>query len=102
MQLFLFLALFLALAFMFFAVQNLEVITVTLVTWTFEGSLAFILALAFSTGILTGILLFIPTLWRKLIAGRAQKKRIGELEKELLTFSEQQDAPEPAEMEEQL
>lgn len=102
MQLFLFLALLLAMAFMFFAVQNLEVITVAFATWTFESSLAFILVLTFTAGILTGILLFIPTLWRNMITGRAQKKRIGKLEKELLDIIEQQDAPETAEIEEQL
>ncbi|HDK81602.1 MAG TPA: LapA family protein [Nitrospirae bacterium] len=91
MQVFLFLAMILVLGVLFFAVQNSEVITITFFNWIFEGSLALILALAFSSGLLAGILLFIPTWWGKMKTGRAQKKRINELEQQLLH------APEPEE-----
>jgi uncharacterized integral membrane protein len=94
MQLFLFLALILALGLVLFAIQNAAVITLTFVKWTFEGSLAFILALTFAVGILTGIFLFIPTWWRNAKKGRAQRKRIYELEREVLDIAEHGDTPE--------
>ena len=89
MQFFLFLALIFALALVLFAVQNSMVITLTFINWTFEGSLAFILALTFVAGMLAGIFLFIPTWWRKAMQGRTQRKRIQELEKEISNFEEQ-------------
>jgi len=68
-----------------FAVQNSAVITVTFITWTFEGSLAFILALTFAIGALAGIFISIPTLWRKARQTKAQRKRIQELEENTQT-----------------
>jgi putative membrane protein len=88
MQFFLFLALIIALALVLFAVQNSTVITLTFIKWTFDGSLAFILALTFAIGILTGIFLFIPTWWRNAKKGRSQRKRIQELEREVLDIAE--------------
>jgi uncharacterized membrane protein YciS (DUF1049 family) len=61
----------------------------TFITWKFEGSLAFILALVFGVGMLTGIFLAVPTLWRKAMESRLQRKRIKELERELLNSTEQ-------------
>lgn len=88
MQFFLFIALILAFALVLFAVQNSTVITLTFITWKFEGSLAFILALVFGVGMLTGIFLAVPTLWRKARESRSQRKRIKELERELLNSTE--------------
>lgn len=85
MQFFLFLALIFALIFMLLAIQNPTVITLGFIKWDFSVPLAFILALIFAAGILTGIFLLIPTWWRKVKVGRAQRRRIQELEKELLT-----------------
>jgi uncharacterized integral membrane protein len=89
MQVFLFIALILAFALVLFAVQNSTVITLAFVTWKFEGSLAFILALVFAVGMLTGIFLAVPTLWRKARENRSHRKRIKELERERLSFTEQ-------------
>jgi uncharacterized integral membrane protein len=100
MQFFLFLALILVLALVLFAIQNSIAATLTFVTWNFESSLTFILALAFTAGMMTGIFLFIPTWWRKVRKNRAQRKRIQELERELLNFVEQKDTPELGEVEE--
>lgn len=94
MQFFLFLALILALALVLFAVQNSTVITLTFIKWTFAGSLAFILALTFAGGMFTGIFLSIPTWWRKARENRAQRRRIQELEREVLNAVEQKDTPE--------
>ncbi|MDQ3014969.1 MAG: LapA family protein [bacterium] len=43
-----------------FALQNLEVITVTFLAWQLDGSLAVILILAVTTGVLIGVLVSLP------------------------------------------
>ncbi len=89
MQLFLFLALIVVIIFALLAIQNHDLITIQFIKWSFSGPLAFILALTFLAGILTGVFMFIPSLWRKAKTGRAQRKRIKELERELLSSTEQ-------------
>ncbi len=83
MQFFLILALVIILALVFFALQNSTVITLTFLVWEYTGSLAFIIALTFAAGILTGILLTVPSWWRKTRAYRASRRRLKELEQEL-------------------
>jgi|Deesub1362A_J573_1020465.scaffolds.fasta_scaffold00361_22 uncharacterized integral membrane protein len=83
MQLFLFLALIITILLAILAFQNPELITIRFVKWSLSGSLAFVLATTFLTGILTGIFLFIPFFWRKARTARAQKRQIRELEKRL-------------------
>lgn len=100
MQFFFFLALILALALMTFAVQNKEIMTLTFINWAFEGPVALVLTIAFVAGILVGFFLIIPAWWRKAKGGRAQKKRIRELEREIQDIIERQEAPEPEIMEE--
>ncbi len=95
MRFFLVLALILTILFVILAIQNPTVITLTFIKWTFSGPLTFILALIFAAGILGGIFLFIPTWWRKVKGCRAQKRRIQELERELLSATEQKDTPAP-------
>jgi uncharacterized integral membrane protein len=100
MQFFLFLALILALALMLFTVQNPAVITVNFINWTFEGSLALILVLAFAAGMLAGIFSSLPAWWRKAKTSRAQKKRIHELERDLVDAAEHKLSLKPEETEE--
>lgn len=100
MQFFLFISLVLAMALVFFAFQNPRIIELKFITWTFENSLTAILALVFTAGMITGIFLSIPTWWRKAKSNRVQKKRIQELERNLLGFAEQGDAPAPGESDE--
>ncbi len=83
MQFFLFMALIITMILLLFAVQNSEVITLTFVNRAFKGSVAFILAIVFAGGMLTGIFISIPAWWRKVRQGRSHKKRIQELEEEL-------------------
>ncbi len=95
MQFFLFLALIFALVLVLFAVQNSIVISLNFVNWSFEGSLAFVLSLTFVAGVIAGVFLFLPAWWRKAMQGRAQRKRIHELESELSSLAEEQeDEPE--------
>lgn len=88
MQFFLFLALFLSLALVVFALQNSEVIIVNFINWAFESSLALLLVLTFAAGMLAGVFSSIPAFWRKAKTNRIQKRRIQELEREVLDFSE--------------
>lgn len=94
MQFFLFIALILVFALVLFAVQNSTIITLAFIKWTFEGSLAFILTLVFAVGMLTGIFLSIPTWWRKARENRSQRRRIKDLERELLSVTEHKDTSE--------
>ncbi len=95
MQAFLFLALIFAFALVIMAIQNAAVIKVTFIAWTFEGPLAFVLALAFAVGLISGIFIALPALWRKSRQIRTQKKLIKELEESKQSISgERSDAAE--------
>ena len=80
MQTFLFLALLIAFTLVLFAVQNSDVVPVKFLAFHFEGSLAFILVVVFASGVLTGILMAVPSLWRKSSALREQRRKIKQLE----------------------
>ncbi len=96
MYFFLFVASIILVAFLILTVQNpTAVVTLKFISWTFEGPLAFVLAVPFAAGILASIFLFIPTLWKKSRAVRIHKKRIQELEKELSSANEQLGADRP-------
>ena len=57
MQIRLIVGLFLAIGAVVFAMQNIAPVTVTLGVWSFQGSLALVLLLAFATGALVAALL---------------------------------------------
>ena len=80
MQVFLFLALTIALIAALFAIQNVAPVTVSFVIWTFEGSLAVILFVAVLAGALASGLASIPTIVRGKWQVAALKKRVIELE----------------------
>ena len=80
MQIFLFLALLIAIALIFFAIQNSAIVAVNFLAFHFEGSLALILVVVFASGVLTGILMTVPLLWRKSSALREQRRKIKQLE----------------------
>ena len=97
MQLFLFLALIITILFALLAIQNPGLITIQFVKWSFSGPLAFILAIAFFSGILAGVFILVPTLWRRAKTGRAQRRRIQELERELVsTINQKEEALQTA------
>jgi putative membrane protein len=85
MQFFLFLAILIAVALVFFAVQNAGIVAVSFLTFRFEGSLAFILVIVFAAGFLSGILMSVPSLLRKGSAVREQKRKVKQLEEALKT-----------------
>jgi uncharacterized integral membrane protein len=92
MQFSVFIALVIVFVLMLFSVQNQTIITLTFFKWTFESSLAFISALTFATGMLTGICLVVPAWWRKARVNKVQRKRIQELERDVLNVAEYRDA----------
>lgn len=80
MQIFLFVALLIAFVLVLFAVQNSALVKVAFLAFHFEGSLAFILVVVFASGVLAGILMTVPSFWRKSSALREQRRKIKKLE----------------------
>lgn len=66
-----------------FALQNVAVITVTFFSWELTGSLALILLLAITTGVLIAILLLLPEFINNFFKYRNLKKGNKKLEEEL-------------------
>ena len=83
MHIFIFLALLITIALVLFAVQNAALVTVTFLTFHVEGSLAFILVLVFALGFLSGILVTVPSFWRKSSALREQKRKVKQMEEDI-------------------
>ncbi len=70
-------------------VQNSAIITLTFFSWTYSNSIAVMLAIPFAAGLVAGLVLFFPLWWKKATTLRKHKKRVKELEDELLGISEQ-------------
>lgn len=82
MIIFLILGLILGSLSVIFALQNTDVITVTLFAWQVEGSLALILLLALLTGIIICGLMSIPEVIRNQMRFNALKKELAALKAE--------------------
>ncbi len=85
MQIFLILSALIAVALVLFAVQNSSIVTISFLSFHFNGSLAMILVVVFALGLLAGILISIPPLLRRGSALREQKRRVKELEETAAT-----------------
>jgi putative membrane protein len=83
MQLFLIVALGLAILAVIFALQNAIPVGVTFLVWKFEGSLALVLMLTFALGVLVSLLVSIPAILKRRSAISNQKKKMEELENRL-------------------
>ncbi len=83
MQVYVILALLVALLVTVFAVQNNAAIAVTLFAWRLEGSLAVILMGTLFLGILVGVFLVLPTAIRARIATSDVRKKLLKSETEL-------------------
>jgi uncharacterized integral membrane protein len=88
MRLFLVLALVIAIAAIIFALQNAIPITVVLGVWQVEGSLALVLLLTLAVGFLIGLLVSMPTIFKRSWRVSHSKKKIGDLEKEIAQRNE--------------
>jgi len=79
MQAFLFGALAIALFVVLFALQNVVPVTVTFLTWTFEGSLGLFLFVALMSGVLVSFLASLPTLIKARLAAAHHRKEVAAL-----------------------
>jgi putative membrane protein len=92
MQFFIVLALLIVVAIVLFASQNSAVVTVSFLSFHYTGSLAFILVVVFTLGLLAGILTSIPSLLRRYSDLREQKRRVRQLEESIARSTASQPA----------
>jgi len=64
-----------------FAVQNSVPITVSFFGWSAQASMSIVLVLTFAAGILIGMLLLFPSIWKRMRELSAQKKKTNEAKK---------------------
>jgi len=83
MRFFIVLALLIAIAIVLFALQNSAIVTVSFLSFHYNGSLALILVVVFTLGLLAGILISIPSLLRKSSDLREQKRMVKQLEESI-------------------
>lgn len=76
-------ALAIALGAIVFAFQNANAVTINLIVWHFEESLAIVLLVTLSLGVIIGLLLSIPALVKRGWKSSGQKKQITNLESRL-------------------
>lgn len=78
-----------------FALQNVQVVTVTFFSWSFEGSLALVLIMTVLTGVLIALLMVVPETIANFFRHRSLQKANAKLEedlrkqKELTVFAKQ-------------
>jgi len=83
MQIFVFLALLIAIIAVVFALQNTLIVTVSFLFWKFTGSLALVLLLALAVGALISFLASLPALVRGKWSRRNLRKQATKLESSL-------------------
>ena len=77
------LAISISLLTLLFAAQNSAFITVRLVFWVFEASLALVVVVTLGLGLMVGLLVSLPATLRRGWTSSQRKRTIQELEKEL-------------------
>jgi lipopolysaccharide assembly protein A len=99
MQLFIFLALLISIVLVLFAAQNAAMVTLSFLSFHFQGSLALILVIVFAAGFITGVLMTLPSILKKSFALREQRRRVKQLEEGVMkrVDSSQTQDPKPAE-----
>ncbi len=100
MKIFTLLALLIAIAAVVFASQNALPVTIYLLGWNYQASMALVVLLTFSLGILMGFLLSLPRMVYRMtkIASlkrtvAEQERRIAELDQKLLQVSQIGNSP---------
>ena len=104
MQIFIVLALIIAIVAVVFAVQNTSVVTVSFLVWSFDGSLALVLLATLLVGVLISLLASTPGLIRGKWHTSRDRKKLTSLLTERDTFQKraEQAEKEVKELEEQL
>lgn len=82
MQLFLILALIIAIVAVIFAVQNVALVTIALFAWNIHTSLAVALLAALGVGVVITLLLSLPGMFKSGMNSVSQKKKFANLEAE--------------------
>ncbi|MDO9086821.1 MAG: LapA family protein [Anaerolineaceae bacterium] len=85
MQIFLVLALIIALIAVVFTIQNTALVTVTFLFWDINQSLAFVVLLAILSGVLISQFVSVPGKVKRTMENNNQKKKIKELDSELMS-----------------
>jgi uncharacterized integral membrane protein len=80
MQIFLFFALIIAVLAVFFALQNSDPVQVKFAVWEFNSSLAFVLLIALTAGVLISVFVSLPSNVRARWTIRQQRKKLNEHE----------------------
>lgn len=91
MQIFIVIALIIAIVAVVFALQNLTVVTVTLLLWKVDSSLALVLLISLAAGVLISLLASLPSWIRSRLALSNQKKKLAALETERNTLQQKAD-----------
>jgi putative membrane protein len=82
MPIFLIIAIIVALLTVIFAFQNAITISVALLVWNFEASLAIVLILTLAIGIIVGLLVSVPNVIQRNLKIAKYKVKVAELEAE--------------------
>ena len=85
MQIFLVLALIIALIAVVFTIQNTALVTVTFLVWDLNHSLAFVVLLAILAGVLISQFVGMPGKVKRTVENTNQHKKIKDLETELMS-----------------
>ena len=88
MQLWLIIAIIVAILAVIFALQNAIPITVSFLTWKFESSLALVLLIAIALGVLMSLMVSVPSKIKNMKLILNQKRKINELEQILQVRSD--------------
>ncbi len=88
MRIYLILALLLAIIVTIFAIQNTEPVDVSFLTFELNGSLALVLLITLSLGIIIGILVSAPSSFRRRMEIGGLKKNMRQMEKDLASARE--------------
>ncbi len=96
MRLFFFIIIISAVVFGIITFQNPIVVAVKFIKWPFEVHITIALLVSFAAGLVAGMALIVPSVWKKAKQARQLKKRVQELEQE-----REEETPPPDEHDEQ-
>ncbi len=82
MQVFIIIALLIAILAVIFALQNTVMVSITFLAWNIHGSLALVLLVTLAAGVVISLLASLPSLVRSRLTSRRQKKKLAALEAE--------------------
>lgn len=94
MQVFIIIALLIAIIAVIFALQNVTAITISFLFWSYNGSLALVLLITLAVGVLISLLASLPGLIRGKWTISNQKKKLSALETERNTFKQKAEEAE--------